>query len=98
MAPHSSTGHGNSAANLQTMFEELKAENDRLQTAILQLQGRDGGSVKALPPRPFDGKPGTLQAFLTQLRVYQKAYNNQFKYWGERVVNAGSYLKDDALT
>jgi len=98
MAPHSSTGHGNSAANLQTMFEELKAENDRLQTAILQLQGRDGGSVKALPPRPFDGKPGTLQAFLTQLRVYQKAHNNQFKYWGERVVNAGSYLKDDALT
>jgi hypothetical protein len=79
------------------MFMELKEKNEQLQAAILQLQGGGGGSIKALPPQAFDGKPGTLQAFLTQLRMYQKANNSQFKYWGERVANAASYLRGDAL-
>ncbi|PNH27873.1 hypothetical protein BJF96_g8872 [Verticillium dahliae] len=86
---------GNSASNLAAMIQELRSENEQLRASMQQLQG--GTSMKALPPQSFDGNPRALQSFITQVRQYHKANEGQLKYWGEKVANASSYLKGDAL-
>lgn len=98
MAPGSSTRTPPSTEKLAEMFQALHAENEELKQALTQLKGDTAREkMKIITPTPFDGTPGHLQPFMTQVRAYQRHYDGSFPYLGDRVLNAGSFLKGDAL-
>ncbi|KAJ0100660.1 Retrotransposon-derived protein PEG10 [Diaporthe amygdali] len=86
-------------ASQNNEVEKLKAEVKTLRSAanIVNTPVKPKESIKLANPTPYDGSPGQLQAYLTQVRAYQRFHGLDNQSDGERVMHAASFLKGRAL-
>lgn len=79
--------------------QALMAELAQLRAHIAQLQNGGGGGtrLKVHAPEPYDGTPGTLQGFLTQLKAYHRFNDYDFPDAERKVLHAAHLLKGSAL-
>ena len=106
MAPQ--TPAGSTTAGPTMTLENMARQMMTLQATIARLEEenrnhaaariRDAGEViKPNKPGPFDGTPGTLQGFLTQLNAYFLFYPTQITGHVQKVILAGGCLSGIAL-
>ncbi|MDB5911246.1 MAG: hypothetical protein JWP34_5363 [Massilia sp.] len=79
--------------------QAMMAELNQLRAQILQLQaaGQGGSRLKVKAPEAYDGTPGTLQGFLTQLKAYHRYNTYDFPDEERKVLHAAHLLKGSAL-
>ncbi|TDZ22472.1 Retrotransposon-derived protein PEG10 [Colletotrichum orbiculare MAFF 240422] len=77
----------------------LQQEVNTLRTAanIIQTPVESREKLRLNSPQAFDGTPGYLKGFLTQVRAYHRFHNLSFKDEAEQVIHAASFLKGRAL-
>lgn len=80
------------AAQLEEQVKTLQAAANIINTP---LETRD--KLKLNNPQTFDGTPGHLKGFLTQVRAYHRFHNISFVDDTEKVIHAASFLKGKAL-
>ncbi|QLI65428.1 uncharacterized protein G6M90_00g004290 [Metarhizium brunneum] len=56
-----------------------------------------GEILRPRAPGPYNGSPGALQGFLTQLRAYHQQFPNKMEESSVKVLHAGGYMTGVAL-
>lgn len=84
-----------SLEQLSKTIQQLTNENNTLKTKLVE-HNKDG--LKMPPPATYDGTPGQLRAFLTQMRTYQRFHLGAIANVTDQVLLAGAYLRGDALS
>jgi len=89
----------NGQAKQNEEVENLKKEVTTLRAAaaIINTPISNKESVKLNSPTPYDGTPGQLQPYLTQVRAYQRFNRMDSQANGKRIMHAASFLKGRAL-
>ncbi|KAK6208349.1 gag protein [Colletotrichum tabaci] len=82
----------------QLMALQQEVNTLRAAANIITTPHHDGREKLRLnSPQAFDGTPGQLKGFLTQVRAYQRFHGMSFKDEAEKVIHAASFLKGRAL-
>jgi len=96
-----STSKGKTASveELSAMIQQMTLENAEL-TAKLAVAAPNVTNpkepLKVPPPTPFEGRQGTLRAFLTQARLYLRFQSSAITYTSDKVLTIAGYLRGDA--
>ena len=94
-----STSKGKTASpeNLGEIIKRLTEENEHLKQAVGPAPIANPKDPLRIPaPQAFEGKPGTLRAFLTQARLYIRFQHSTLPYESDKVLAIAAYLKGDA--
>ena len=94
-----STSKGKTASpeNLSKIIKRLTEENEHLKQAVGPAPITNPKDPLRIPaPQAFKGKPGTLQAFLTQARLYIRFQHSALLYESNKVLAITAYLKGNA--
>jgi len=94
--PLTETGFGD--AVLQELMQSRRSQEqlmERLVTAITTARPGEGGGKKlAADPQPYDGSPGKLDEFLSDLRLCFLADRKRFDTERSKILYALSYMKE----
>lgn len=83
---------------LHDELQELREDNQQLTNQLASLPMNPGGNgYKLTPPQPYDGKDGSVQGFLTQMKAYLRFYAGTIRNQEDKVLCAAGFLRGDAL-
>jgi hypothetical protein len=82
----------------QDMVNEIMWLKARVEGLTLGTRDKEESRIKINPPQAYDGSPGTLQGFITQLTAYHRYNIRDFPDSERKILHAANLLKGDALS
>ena len=79
--------------DIMGIINALRQENQDLRAKL----DRGGTKLKFPEPAHYDGTPGTLRGFLTQLRAYMAFHTTNLPTEADKVMCAAAFLRGSAL-
>lgn len=85
------------ALEYREVIKQLKEANETYRAAAAIIKTAPGGKARYNAPSRFDGTPGKLKGHLTQLKAYQRQFQNDFEDDFSRIIHASGFLEGKAL-
>ncbi|KID59582.1 Retrotransposon-like protein 1 [Metarhizium brunneum] len=82
---------------LQERVQQIEEERQEQATTTTTIKKDLGEILKPRAPGPYNGSPGALQEFLTQLRAYHQQFPNKMEESSVKVLHTGGCITGVAL-
>ncbi|QLI66325.1 Transposon Tf2-12 polyprotein [Metarhizium brunneum] len=82
---------------LRERVQQMEEERQEQATTAATIKKDLGEILRPRAPGPYDGSPGALQGFLTQLRAYHRQFPTKMEESSAKVLHAGGCMTGVAL-